>query len=58
VLPVSKGELATKLLITRETLSRILHKWRQEGIIETQQRRVLLCDESRLRQECRPAAGA
>lgn len=48
ILPLSKGEIAGKLLVTRETLSRILQGWKREGLINLRHREIEILDSARL----------
>jgi CRP-like cAMP-binding protein len=43
-LPVAKKELAAELSITPETLSRLLHRWRERGLIRVEGRSLVLLD--------------
>lgn len=49
VLPTTKGIVASRLNLTRERFSRILHELAQEGLIEVKGRRVRVLDVERLR---------
>ncbi|HSQ05705.1 MAG TPA: Crp/Fnr family transcriptional regulator [Burkholderiales bacterium] len=48
-LPTSKGVVASRLNLTRERFSRILHELAQEGMIEVSGRHVRVLDTERLR---------
>jgi CRP/FNR family transcriptional regulator, dissimilatory nitrate respiration regulator len=48
-LPTTKGVIASRLNLTREHLSRILHELTVEGCIAVKGRRVLVLDAARLR---------
>jgi len=55
VLPAhTRGELASMVMSTRETVSRTLAKWRREGVVELRGRRVVVLDPANL---CRRARG-
>jgi CRP-like cAMP-binding protein len=43
-LPVAKKTLAGELSITPETLSRLLARWKELGVVQSQGRRVVLAD--------------
>lgn len=47
-LPIPKGVLASKLLISRETLSRVLQHWTQMGVIAVSGRSITIRDATRL----------
>jgi CRP/FNR family transcriptional regulator len=49
LLPVGKGELASRLGTANETLSRVFRKLSEEGIVEVRGRRVTVRDRARLR---------
>ncbi len=48
-LPTSKGEVASRLNLTRQHFSRILRELTAEGLIEVRGRTVRICDVNRLR---------
>ena len=43
-LPVAKKDLAARLAIAPETLSRVLRKWEQAGLVDAAQRTLALLD--------------
>lgn len=43
-LPLAKKDLAAHLAITPETLSRLLRRWQDQGIVDSQGRKLLLLD--------------
>jgi CRP-like cAMP-binding protein len=47
-LPASKTVVAARLGITKETLSRLLHRFADEGLIEVNRREIRLLDRARL----------
>jgi CRP-like cAMP-binding protein len=47
-LPVAKKDLAARLAIAPETLSRVLRKWEQTGLVDGAQRTLVLLDPARL----------
>jgi CRP/FNR family transcriptional regulator, dissimilatory nitrate respiration regulator len=47
-LPVAKKDLAARLAIAPETLSRVLRKWEQAGLVDAAQRTLALLDPARL----------
>jgi CRP-like cAMP-binding protein len=47
-LPVAKKDLAARLAIAPETLSRVLRKWEQDGLVDTAQRTLALLDPAKL----------
>lgn len=49
-LPLSKGEIAGKLLVTRETLSRVLQGWKRDRVINLRHRNIDILDAERLQQ--------
>lgn len=49
-LPMSRGEMASYLGLTLETISRLLARFQQEGMIEVHAREVRLLDEPRMRE--------
>jgi CRP-like cAMP-binding protein len=52
-LPVAKGVIASRLNLTQEHLSRILHDLAAQGLIEVHGRRIHVRDVARLRQHAR-----
>lgn len=52
-LPVAKGVIASRLNLTQEHLSRILHDLSALGLIEVHGRRIHVCDVERLRRHAR-----
>ena len=52
-LPVAKGVIASRLNLTQEHLSRILHDLSALGLIEVHGRRIHICDVERLRRHAR-----
>jgi CRP-like cAMP-binding protein len=52
-LPVAKGIIASRLNLTQEHLSRILHDLSALGLIEVHGRRIHICDVERLRRHAR-----
>ena len=48
-LPTSKGEVASRLNLTRQQFSRILREFVAEGLIEVRRRNVRIYDLNRLR---------
>ena len=49
LLPTSKQVIASRLSLTPETLSRILHELAEAGLIELAGRQITVCDPARLR---------
>jgi CRP/FNR family transcriptional regulator, dissimilatory nitrate respiration regulator len=47
-LPVAKKDLAARLAIAPETLSRVLRKWEQSGLVDSAQRTLALLDPAKL----------
>jgi len=47
-LPVAKKDLAAHLAIAPETLSRVLRRWEQDGLVDTAQRTLALLDPAKL----------
>lgn len=47
-LPANKSVIASRLGIAKETLSRLLHEFTAQGMIEVHQRDIVLCDRPRL----------
>jgi CRP-like cAMP-binding protein len=47
-LPMSKRELAAHLAMAPETLSRLLRRWKEEGYISAEGRRIRVLDGARL----------
>jgi CRP/FNR family transcriptional regulator len=47
-LPVAKKDLAARLAIAPETLSRVLRKWEQAGIVDSASRTIALLDPGKL----------
>lgn len=47
-LPVAKKDLAARLAIAPETLSRVLRKWEEAGLVDGAQRTLVLLDPGRL----------
>jgi CRP/FNR family transcriptional regulator len=47
-LPMSKKDLAAHLSITPETLSRLLRRWRERGILRSEGRRLVILDSDTL----------
>ena len=43
-LPLAKKDLAAHLAITPETLSRLLRRWQDQGLVDSQGRKLLLLD--------------
>lgn len=52
-LPVAKGIIASRLNLTQEHLSRILHDLSALGLIKVEGRRIHICDVERLRRHAR-----
>jgi CRP-like cAMP-binding protein len=57
-LPANKTVIASRLGVTKETFSRLLHELTSQGLIEVCQREVVLCDPPRLAQLAHGAAKA
>jgi CRP-like cAMP-binding protein len=55
-LPANKTVIASRLGVTKETFSRLLHELTSQGLIEVCQREVVLRDPSRLAQLAHGAA--
>jgi CRP-like cAMP-binding protein len=53
LLPVSKGTVASRLSLTRESFSRVLHELESQGLIEIKQREIRIPNASRLA-ACQP----
>lgn len=58
ILPMSRCEIANYLGLTSETVSRLLARYRDKGLVEIRGREVLLKDVQRLQQLCGLSAAA
>ena len=50
ILPISRGQLATKLGIRYETLSRLMSSWRKQQIIQVENNRINILNETYLKE--------
>ena len=50
ILPISRGQLATKLGIRYETLSRLMSNWRKQKIIQVENNRINILNDAYLKE--------
>lgn len=53
--PLTRDELASRVLSTRESVSRALSKWARDGVITLQGRRIVVHDAAKLRRQAGPS---